>query len=366
MRPHAVADARQAMLELERGGDDYRLLLLDARMPDVDGFAVVEYLRTRPELAATPIMMLTSAAQRDDAARCRELGIPVYLLKPYSQSDLFDAIMNTLGLSDIAASLPDAGHEMRHNRRKLQVLLAEDNNVNQILATRLLQKFGHSVEVAGDGLAAVEKWQAGNYDLILMDVDMPKLNGYDATARIRELEVQRGGHVPVVGLTAHAMQGSREACLAAGMDGYLSKPIDTEALWAELESIGSTTLPNGPKDTVAGSKPSVAAAREFDLGKSMALMDNDMELFREMVQIYLAEYPGYLGRLEDAIRQGDADKTRHFAHMIKGMVSVFCVPGVSSVAERIEMQQARDQSEDVAALRQGLDSLADELQKARG
>jgi PAS domain S-box-containing protein len=361
MHPHALPDARQAIAELENNGENYRLLLLDARMPEEDGFVVVEYLRAHPELAATPIMMLTSEGQRDDAARGRELGITSYLLKPYSQSDLFDVIMNTLGLSEVTGSLPDAAHEMRQNRRKLHVLLAEDNSINQVLATRLLQKFGHGIEVAGNGLIAVEKWQAGDYDLILMDVDMPELNGYGATARIRELERQRGGHIPIVGLTAHAMQGSREECLAAGMDGYLSKPIDTEALWAELESIGSGIS----QDSKPGLMTLPAAENRFDLDKALALMDNDMELFREMVQIYLAEYQGYLEKLDDAIRHGDADKTRHYAHMLKGMISVFCVPAVSTFAERIETQQTRDQNADFAEFRQGLDWLAEELKKAR-
>ncbi len=360
MRPFAVTSASEAIKELSQSGDDYRLLLVDARMPGTSGFRVVEYLRSHPELSALPIMMLTSEGQREDAVRCRELGISAYLLKPYSQSDLFDTLVNTLGQSEIPSSLVNSGSEMRQNRRKLHILLAEDNSINQVLATRLLEKFGHSVDVAGNGLVAVEKWQAERYDLILMDVDMPELNGYDATARIRDLERQQGGHIPVVGLTAHAMQGSREECLAAGMDGYLSKPIDTEALWRELEAI----------DPAESAGPFVAETRAFEvqyrfnLDRALGLMDNDMTLFREMVQIYLAEYPGYLGRLEDAVLHGDADRTRHFAHSLKGMISVFDVPAISEIAEKIEIQSTRDQAGAVTGFRAGLDWLASELRKA--
>lgn len=363
MSAHAVSDVSQAIAELERT-ERYQVILLDAHLQDHHkGFAVVEYLHAHPELPTTPIMMLTTESQSVDAARCRELSLPAYLLKPYSQSDLFDSIMNALGLTaiqNLSSGVPSA---MRDNQRKLNVLLAEDNSVNQKLATRLLEKFGHSVDVAGNGRIAVEKWQAGQYDLILMDVDMPELNGFDATARIRGLEHQMGAHIAIIGLTAHAMPGSREECLAAGMDGYLSKPIDTEALWAELEAIGSTT----PQSIAASqeARPAhCAPAYEFDLNKALSMMANDMELFREMARIFLADYPESLGTLGTAIQQGDAKNMRHLAHTLKGMISVFCVPPLAETAERIEMQQVSDLGREYAELCNGLDWLSGELRQA--
>jgi len=364
MRPFAVSSGSEAIAELDRAsqaGDAYRLLLLDVRMPDMDGFAVVEHLRSRTELVAAPIMMLTSEGQRGDAARCRELAISAYLLKPYSQSDLFDAIMNTLGLAEVQDASLVTRHTLQHNKRKLHVLLAEDNSVNQLLATRLLQKFGHSVDVAGNGLIAVEKWQSAQFDLILMDVDMPELNGFGATARIREMEKQRGGHIPIIGLTAHVMQGSREECLAAGMDGYVSKPIDTEALWIELESIKSNSEPSDLLLQDTSDNPS--AHYTFDIEKTLGLMDNDMDLYHEIVHIYLSDYPGYIEKLGNAIDQGDTGQIRHFAHAIKGMISVFCVPAISEIAARIEKQEVANLGGDYAELQKALGWLLSELQK---
>jgi PAS domain S-box-containing protein len=361
MQAHAVTDGSEAIAEL--GRDTYQLILLDARMPGTDGFAVAEYLRAHPEIPTIPVMMLTSETQSSDAMRCRTLELPAYLLKPYSQSDLFDAIMNSLGLSGIRNTSLDKPGSLQKNKRELNVLLAEDNIVNQTLATRLLQKFGHQVEVAGNGRIAVEKWQAGQYDLILMDVDMPELNGFDATARIRELERPLNSRVPIVGLTAHAMQGSREECLAAGMDGYLSKPIDTDALWAQLQSIGSSTpSPSlSPSDT---SSPAKTEMHQFDLNKALAMMADDMELFREMVNIFLTDYPVHLENLGVAIRESNAKDTRHLAHTLKGMISVFCVPSISGIAERIELQKAADLNQAYAELGNGLIWLSNELKKA--
>jgi PAS domain S-box-containing protein len=360
MQPTAVADGQQAIAELARArqaGEAYRLMLLDVRMPDMDGFAVIEHLRAHNEKEVAPVMMLTSEGQRGDAMRCRELGISAYLLKPYSQSDLFDAIMNTLGLANAEQVPLVTRHTLRENRRKLNVLLAEDNSVNQTLVTRLLQKFGHSIDVAGNGLIAVEKWQAGHYDLILMDVDMPELNGYGATARIRELERQRGGHVPIIGLTAHVMQGSREECLAAGMDSYLSKPIDTEALWKELNVIAGEA---GNADMPVAASPHLGVA---DFGKARQLMDNSRELFDEIVRLFLADSPPHMQRIKEGMAEGDGEAVRHSAHTIKGMVGIFSADRAMQAAENVEKTAGRDACHAAVA---ELEAALAELQSAIG
>ena len=363
MRPHAVSGGESAITELEsasHSGDAYQLLLLDARMPGMDGFAVVEQMRNQHFLQTTPIMMLTSEEQHDDVSRCRELNIATHILKPFSQSDLFDAIMNTFGLTDLENAPTASRYGFRRNKHKLNVLLAEDNSVGQILASRLLQKFGHVVDVADNGLVAVEKWQNGQYDLILMDVDMPELNGYGATARIRAAEQQHGGHILIIGLTAHVMQGSREECLAAGMDGYLSKPIDTEALWQELETIASSEVDQVQEiQEMLQQQP---ATHRFDLNQALAFMDNDMELFREMVRIYLADHPVYLENLGSAIAVKDSEKIRYLAHTIKGMLSVFAVPAIASIAEQIELQPQIHLDKNYTDLQHALIWLADTLQ----
>ncbi len=359
MSPFAVSDGCQAIAELERAklsGEGYQLLLLDVRMPDMDGFAVIEHLRARHEQGVAPIMMLTSEGQRGDAALCRELGISAYLLKPYSQSDLFDAIMNTLGLANVKEAPLVTSHTLRKSKKRLGVLLAEDNSVNQILVTRLLEKFGHSVDIAGNGLVAIDKWQIGNYDLILMDVDMPELNGYGATARIRELELQRGGHIPIIGLTAHVMQGSREECLAAGMDSYLSKPIDTEALWRELNTIAQGAVPV----TEAGASI-VQGLLMADFDKARRLMDESRELFDEIARLFLADAPPHMQRIKAGLAQGDSEAIRHSAHTIKGMVSIFSAERAMQAAERVE-RTAGQGGCDVAV--DGLEIALTELQSA--
>ncbi len=237
MRPVAVADGRAALAasaEAEADGDPIRLALLDGRMPEMDGFSVAEALRGQPGAAPT-VMMLTSAGSRGDAARCREIGIRAYLLKPVAQSELLGAMMAALGAPQGQGGAPRpliTRHSLREARRSLSVLLAEDNPVNRTLATRLLTKLGHRVVAAETGAAAVERAAAGTYDVILMDVQMPELDGFEATARIRRMEAGSGRRTPIIAMTARAMAGDREKCLAAGMDAYVSKPIQTPALVA--------------------------------------------------------------------------------------------------------------------------------------
>ncbi|MDD2685452.1 MAG: response regulator [Gallionella sp.] len=359
MSPRAVGSGHEAIEEITRAhqhGEGYQLLLLDIQMPDMDSFTVVNYLRDNPELVAAPIMMLTSEGQRGDAARCRELGVSAYLLKPYSQSDLFDSIMNTLGLANVDNAQLVTRHSIQHNKRSLNILLAEDNAINQTLAVRLLGKFGHTVSVANNGNQAFSLWHAGHHDLILMDVDMPELNGYAATEKIREAERQQGGHIPIIGLTAHVMEGTREKCLSYGMDGYLSKPIDTEALWIELETVKVIAHERPQPEPVITAVPP-QAGRSFDIKKALALMDNDSELFRQMVQIYAQDYPGYLTKLGQAIEQGDRPEMRHYAHVIRGMLAVFAVPTLTQVAAKIETDEALDHRLTYVELQQGLEWL---------
>lgn len=208
-------------------------------MPKMDGFTLIERIRQRPELATATIMMLTSAGHRGDAARCQELGVAAYLLKPIRQSELREAIARVLGAHAQNGSIPlitrFSLHDGRDPAASLQLLLAEDNAVNQRLAVRLLEKRGHHVVVAGNGaeaLAALEKQQ---FDLVFMDVQMPEMDGLEATAAIREKEKASGRHQAIIALTAHAMKGDREKCLAGGMDGYLTKPIRPQELDEILE-----------------------------------------------------------------------------------------------------------------------------------
>ena len=358
MRVTTVATATEAWAELQaavQAGDAYRILLVDAQLPDGDGYQLVAQARVLQGDKVSALMLLAASGQRGEITRCSEAVIP-YLYKPVTASILFDALMVMLGgQSEVAAPQQKNIHT---NQQILNILLAEDNSVNQRLATRLLEKFGHRVTVAGNGLIAVESWRTATYDLILMDVDMPEMNGFDATAQIRVLEQGSGKHIPIIGLTAHAMQGSRESCIAAGMDGYLSKPIDTKALWAELEGLSVAT---SSSDETLSELPEETPNLGFELRRALQLMDNDMSLFDEMVCIYRADYPDYLSRLGAAIATQDAAQTRQLAHTLRGMLSVFDVPEVASLAEYIETQTGVDHSNHYARLAKVLPRLAEVL-----
>jgi signal transduction histidine kinase/CheY-like chemotaxis protein/ligand-binding sensor domain-containing protein len=241
MKPTLAASGAEAMTALQEAAQSaspYALLLGDANMPEMDGFALVEWIRRQTDLRQTAIMMLTSAGQRGDGARCRELGIAAYLIKPVVQSQLLDAILNVLGTEAPAADQPRlvTRHSLREGQRSLRVLLAEDNVVNQKLASRLIEKQGHTVVVASNGREALEALEKQPVDLVVMDVQMPEMDGFEATAAIRAKEQSTGGHLPIIAMTAHALEGDKELCLAAGMDGYLSKPIRAQQLFDLLSS----------------------------------------------------------------------------------------------------------------------------------
>ncbi len=183
-------------------------------------------------------MMLTSVGHLGDAARCRELGVSAYLVKPIRQAELLDAICQTLNKASKTKETPlVTRHTLRESKHRSRVLLAEDNAVNQTLAVRLLEKRGYTVIAAGDGREAVEEFEKGQFDVILMDIQMPGMDGFAATAAIRGKEKLTGGHIPIIAMTAHALKGDRERCISAGMDGYVSKPIRTSELFSTIESV---------------------------------------------------------------------------------------------------------------------------------
>jgi CheY-like chemotaxis protein len=234
MRPLLASTASEALTLLEHAatdGDPCRLMLTDFNMPQLDGLGLVERVRTNPVLAATVIMMLTSSGQRQDAMRCRELGIENYLIKPVRLKELLETMLRALGSRAATFSLPHAKKKEAPSAiGGLNLLLAEDNVVNQLLMQRLLTKRGHRVTIADTGKAVLAALERDSFDLVFMDVQMPELDGFQATAEIRRLEANSSERLPIIALTAHAMTGDRERCLAAGMDGYMTKPINPKEL----------------------------------------------------------------------------------------------------------------------------------------
>jgi two-component system sensor histidine kinase/response regulator len=235
MRPTMASGGSAALALLEQAeaaGTLFPLVLLDLHMPDIDGFAVAERIKASPALARAAVLMLTSNGRPGDVDRCRELGIAAHLLKPVTQGELLEAVVRALDLSLERADArePAAGEAGPEKRRPLRILLAEDNLVNQRVAVRLLEKRGHAVVIAADGNQALAALERETFDMVFMDVQMPEMGGFEATAEIRARERQTGRHIPVVAMTAHAMKGDRERCLEAGMDDYISKPIQADEL----------------------------------------------------------------------------------------------------------------------------------------
>jgi two-component system, sensor histidine kinase and response regulator len=241
-RPTQADGAAAAMLALQHAADagrSFRLVLLDSHMPDMEGFDLAGQIRRNPRFADTEMIMLTSAGQRGDAARCRELGIAAYLTKPIGRAELLAAIRRVLGSKQESANTSSlvTRYSLSENRpsSRRRILLAEDNIVNQRLALRMLEKRGHTVVVAADGhqaLAAVDKEP---FDIVFMDVQMPGLDGFEVTQAIRQKEKSTGNHLRIVAMTAHAMKGDRERCLQAGMDDYIAKPIQVKELIQAVE-----------------------------------------------------------------------------------------------------------------------------------
>ncbi|MGE0864625.1 MAG: MHYT domain-containing protein [Vicinamibacterales bacterium] len=323
----AVDGGRAALAALAdgvRSGNPYILVLLDANMPDLDGFAVAEEIHQRPELAGATVMMLTSSGKYGDAARCRELNVAAYLTKPIRQADLRVAVARLLqpSVAGTAAPLPavTAG-------RRLRILLAEDNIVNQRVAAGLLTRRGHEVIAVVNGIEALAAIERHPFDVVLMDIQMPEMGGIEATARIRERERERGGHLRIVALTAHVMSGDRERYLAAGMDGYLAKPIDRLALFAAVEE--EPGRPAAPA-TVAAGVPA------FDRARMISRLGGDQALGREVVQIFLDDMPSRIAAIRSAVEQEDARALESAAHALKGALGSVAAEAALEAAQHLE------------------------------
>ncbi len=326
LRPTAARDPAEALAELRSaaGEDPYALVLLDAGASDGPGLA--ELVRCHPGPADTAVVMLGSAGTGAALDRCRELGVTQYLTKPVKQADLLDAILSTRGSAHRArrdqgrGAAPPAG-------RPLRVLLAEDNPVNQTLAVKLLEKQGHAVTVVGNGREALEALGREAFDAVLMDLQMPEMGGIEATAAIRAREAGGGRRTPIVAMTAHALKGDRERCLAAGMDDYLSKPVQAAELWRVLAEVTA---------------PSAAAPPPLDREALLRRLDGDQGLMRELAQALLEDCPRQLAAVRSAVEAGDAARLRGAAHKLKGSLTMFGAPAAVPAARLEALGQGGD------------------------
>jgi CheY-like chemotaxis protein len=270
MKPTGVEGGQSALKALEMAksfGHPFPLIVIDGQMPEMDGFTLAERIQKDPELVGATIMMLTSAGHLGDAARCRQLGISAYLVKPIRQRELLDAICGVLSEAPKKRGVPlVTRHTLREIKNRLRVLLAEDNAVNQMLAVRLLEKRGYTVTVAVNGRGALAAFEKESFDVILMDVQMPEMDGFEATAAIRVREKSTGGHIPIIAMTAHSLVGDQERCLAAGMDSYVSKPIRTHQLFSVIEGFFGKEAETDP--SALRGKPEEITAQEQQLSRA--------------------------------------------------------------------------------------------------
>ena len=329
--PTSVATGEAALVTLRAAADAgvaFRLAILDVQMPDMDGFSVVERIRQDPALAATTLMMLSSGGQASEAARCRELGGLPYVVKPVDPSRLLDTILIVLapavdGHDEVAESAAAAPRG-----RRLRVLLAEDNRINQRLVLAILEKHGHTVVLAANGREAVACAHRGGLDVVLLDVQMPVMDGLQAIAAIRDAERGTSRHLPVIALTAHALKGDRERCLAAGMDDYLAKPIRAAELLSMLERLGDGAPP--ARSAAASVEPA------FEPAEILARVEGDRALLSELVELFRDEAPHLLAELRRCVEAGDSRGVQDAAHALKGCVGNFGAPAATDAALALE------------------------------
>jgi len=341
MQPTAVASAGaalEAMEAAERVKRPYPLVLLDASMPGMDGFDLAAKIQQSPRLAGASIMMLSSGARPGDRARCFELGISAYLTKPVKQSDLMDTIVGVLGSRPPKpkARPPRDAAKASKASRHLRVLVAEDNAVNQQVAVGMLERAGHEATVAANGREVLALLEKGAFDVVLMDVQMPEMDGLEATGAIRDRERAAGGHLPIVAVTAHAMKGDAERCLEAGMDAYLAKPLQPRELAAAIESVVGG--PAAPVPASGGGEKGLPPARAdvFDRARLLDRVGGDRKAVAELSAIFRADAPKQVARIREAIRAGDAAALRAAAHALKGAVSNFAAAPATDAALRLQ------------------------------
>jgi len=316
----------------------------------MDGLAVAQRMRDDPAVRGAITMMLSSDSVNEDAPRCRELGLPNYLVKPIKQAVLLDMIMTVLEMGGETRMEPSQTATTTGGRR-LRILLAEDNAAAQLVARRRLGSQGHDVWVAGSGFEVLQVLRQAEFDLVLMDVEMPEMNGLEATRAIRRTEADSGSdrHMPIVAMTAYATKEDQERCLQAGMDGFIGKPVNHEELYREIERLLS------PEET---RKPPAA-----DLDAALESTGGDRELLQEAVALFLEEdYPRHLKELRRAIKHGDAPAVRAAAHGIKGAINSLGGHSAGTAALLLQEMGRKGNLEGASAL---LQELEDEVARFR-
>jgi two-component system sensor histidine kinase/response regulator len=353
MKPVAAANGTAALKAMKRAqaeGNPFQVVLLDGHMPEMDGFEVAARVKKDPHLRHVTVILLTSAGRREDVKRAKTLGAAAALTKPVKQSELWDAIVTALHVPQRAKiRLPVLPSSAPAVHRPLRILVAEDNPVNQQLALHLLERRGHSAVVAENGREALAAMKKHRFDMVLMDVQMPEMGGLETTRAIREREKSTGEHVPIVAMTAHAMQGDREHCLEAGMDGYLAKPLDPRIFEQTVEGLAS------PQEET---EPGAAVSKTIEAVDGASLLgrfDGNRKLVRTLVQAFLADCSRMISRIRKASGARDVAALADAAHAFKGAIGNFGVSAAFETAREIEKQARQGKLDGARELCQNLE-----------
>jgi len=344
-------NGRVGLRELEQARETsrpFRLVLLDGMMPGMDGLAVARRIRDAGVPGDGIVMMLPSNNTHSGAARCRELGVTTYLAKPIKQSELFNAIATVLETAQESKKEPERVIPVATEGAGLHILLAEDNVAAQLVGKKTLEKVGYAVQVASDGRETLQMLEENEFDLVLMDLEMPQMDGLEATRAIREREAESGQHTPIFAVTAYATKEDQAKCLEAGVDGYLSKPVRPERLRSALARFLSPDRDSH-------------AAQPVDLDEALEAVDGDGELLREGVKLFLEyDYPRHLEALRKGLERKDARAVKAAAHSIKGVVGSFGGRAAHRAALRLETMGRRDDLSDAQGV---LEELQAEMER---
>jgi PAS domain S-box-containing protein len=375
MEPTVVDGGAAALHALENGiakGKPFPLALIDFQMPDLDGFGLAARIKERADLRTTLIMMLSSVGQRGDAARVRELGVASYLTKPVRQSILLDALLAVMGRGgDVPADRPlVTRHSVKEARRALRILLAEDNIVNQKLIVSVLGKQGHSTTVVGTGRAAVAAVEKDPFDVVLMDVQMPDMDGLEATQAIRTAEAGTGRHIPIIALTANAMKGDREKCLDAGMDEYVSKPVKADTLFATIDMLmtpaASDAVVLSHSDPAANTAAGDTADRVFDREELLSRVGGDTALMFELVGLFQSDVPALFADIRQGVSSADWAGVARASHTLKGVCANIGAHRATRAALALELAGKEVRDADASVLLAWVERVVVDLQAALG
>ena len=368
-----ATDAEEGLAALRVAARDnapYTLAILDAQMPGRDGFQLAQVVRADPALTETSLMMLTSAGQRGDAQRCRELGIRGYLTKPVARADLLDMVGSVVATAKAGGAVPElmTRHRITESRRHLRILIAEDNPVNQEVAATMLRKRGHTVDVADNGRVAVELARATRYDVVLMDIQMPELDGYEATEAVRA--IPGCSELPIVALSAHALAGDREQCLARGMNGFLTKPFKSFELFAAAEGWGlQGSEGSAPTDQQAPAPHGPPPPMDLEAFKSEMAKAGAAEAVDGIVASFRESLTPRVKDIGAAVAAGDAAQVARLAHAFKSSAAQLGAARLAGLLKELEaaakQEPAGDLAEVFAKLRPEAEAVAAYLKKQR-